>query len=496
MPKIFFFNTDELVCNNTKIVHKKLKKYKQISNPKYNYIGYGSVLKHKNDICLTFGSWTDKNTWAHNSSVYIIKSKNEYDFNMKNPVKILSNKGQICSHQAVTYDNHSNTFFLSGGIRVLLYNKMLFLCNNSIVNHSKKCLKNIKTIKFDKYRLVSTKYDQHTCTSNGTYLLTSTDLLSWKNMFDRPLQLKLKKDIISSQIDIGISAVKKTKLQKRLKLLIRKKKNQKDINLIKTKLSSTDWNTLDLYDTQPSLFYDEKKETYVLYTRDNVGVGIRYTEYHESKDLITWNGPHLISIQKPEPFDFKSDNLYYFKVKHYPEHGYYTAFAKYYSPKNNINGIYLFLSYDGINWNRMSKVIDDDDIIHCHTIVFQNSPMLSNGKLYFYTSYIPNIINIYSLRVDGYSYITNNSDTESSFVTRMISCSKLRMNYKSNGYIKVELLDDNMKPILKYNMDNFDTLTGNETNKILSWNNNSVTPNINFYVRVLFVKSNIYSLIY
>lgn len=470
--KITFFDTNSLQSHkNVSIKKNKLKKVDTLSSKKYNFLGYGSVI-HKNDkYKLIFSSWDIDKSYGHKSKLYLTEDKTGLTFDINNNVEILKNHGQLCIHQSIRHDKNLNEYLLVGGVRVLISSKM--------AGHDKKCKNNMQTTKLGEYTILNNNYKQEYCRSNGLYIMSSSNLLKWKDMFDKPLQISLRKDLDKSNIIDR-------------KLLIQKSKSK---SLIKKLKDLPRWTSLDLYDTQPSFLYDERKQKYVLYTRDNIKTGVRYVEYHESKDLITWDGPHPIKLITP--FNFNKDNIYYFKVTYHSKYNYYSAFAKYYSP-GKLNGIFLFLSNDGITWKRVSKILDDDDKAHYYTSIFEGSPVQYKRKLLFYTSYKQKVINIYSLRPDGYSYIYSQ---KGSFITNKIKLNNnnIRINSLSHkgGYVKIELLDTDMKLIPGYSIDMFDIINGNHLEKIVSWNNVQEITYTNFlHIKVMFVNSNIYSLIY
>jgi len=468
MKKLFFFDLDSLQeYNYVKIKHHQLKNCGEIISKRNDVkqIGWGSVFKQNNITQIIFSGWLRKKYYSHDGKLYLLKSKNEYKFNIDNTTPIvLENNGHVGVHQCVTFHNK---YLLVGGAHILLKNKLEYLIEKKLAGHTSKCLKNMVIDKRKGYNIISNKYNQKECKSNGLYLLESNNLLNWENIHDTPLKLNITNKIIKSHITDRIMS-----------------------------FPSRKWSSLDLYDTQPSFFYDEKKEKYVLYTRDNVKTGVRYVEYHESSDLMYWNGPFPIKTS----FDYFHDNIYYFKVKYYPKYDYYTAFAKYYSPTYKINGIYLFLSNDGISWKRASKILNDTDTLHYYSSIFEGCPIISKRKMIFYTSYKLSKINIYSLRIDGYSSIYA-SNKEGFFITKklILNSDNIRINSLSscNGYIKVELLDVKMKPISGYELKNFDIVNGNHVEKILSWKNESkILYEDELHIRICMKNSNIYSLIY
>ena len=488
MSKILFFNDKFLQeYNNVEFKHHKLKLKKKIKSSNFNYIGYGSILNN-HQIC--FSSWKKKDRWAHGSSIYYTKSKNEYDFNIDNSQKVLSNKGQLCAHQCIIKDK-SNRYLLLGGIRILLQHRMKYLSKKKIVGHSVKCLKNIQTIEYKNHKLLSNKYNQETCKSNGLYLMFSKNLSQWVNLFKTPLDVKLNDNIIESHITNRIIFTKK-KFQKEKDDILKGKitpKLTKRLDVCNKIIKSCDWASLDMYDSQPSFFFDNKKQRYVLYTRDNVKTGIRYVEYHESPDLISWEKPVKITIKSPNHFNFNKDNLYYFKVKYYPKYDYYIAIGKYYS--SSISGIYLFTSNDGISWDRVSKILNDNNV-HCDNCIYEGSPIISKDKrkLIFYSSYKLVELHIYELRIDGYASICNNSkdSKEGVFITKKIKLTDniiINCESEQDGYIIIELLDSDMNSFHK-----FPIINGNNIEKILSTDFKGF-----IHVKVTMKKSNIYSII-
>ena len=113
-------------------------------------------------------------------------------------------------------------------------------------------------------------------------------------------------------------------------------------------------------DWMPSLVYDCKKQKFLLYVRANIKLGVRHVFVCESKNLIEWSAPRLITLNNTT-FDLEHDNFYYLEVIPFKSSKYnFLAFApyfrndvlddrgtrKYYNEKNIV-----LQSVDGLYWD-------------------------------------------------------------------------------------------------------------------------------------------------
>jgi len=237
-------------------------------------------------------------------------------------------------------------------------------------------------------------------------------------------------------------------------------------------------------------FSDNKKKTSIK------GGGVRGVQYATSDDCRNWSEFKFININ----FDYKRDNIYFFGVQRYTDDILVSTFP-YSNGKEGFIGISF--SYDGINWTKITKLIDSkmsktniDRIIDfsIHQIINYNKKML----FYIHRNYIwweakdhKNYISCMELEEDR---LTNIYSEDGEFSIQLSNINNLALNYKieKHGYIKAMIYEKNN---YKYNY--FDNLEKKDSLYTeLKWNNNSFKEKekVTIYFRVK--KSNIYAIYY
>lgn len=121
-------------------------------------------------------------------------------------------------------------------------------------------------------------------------------------------------------------------------------------------------------DTMPSIFYDHNIDKYVTYLRCNIKLGVRHVLRTQSKDLIKWSKPTLVT--KEPGFNFSNENLYYMGAYPVPNTDKYVSFTHHFrnfilSPdgskrKYTDKKTLVMLSEDGEHWQVLSSIFSQD----------------------------------------------------------------------------------------------------------------------------------------
>lgn len=237
-------------------------------------------------------------------------------------------------------------------------------------------------------------------------------------------------------------------------------------------------------------FSDNNKKTKIN------GGGVRAVQFATSEDCRNWSEFKFININ----FDYKRDNIYFFGVQKYNEDILMSIFP-YSNGKEGFIG--LSFSYDGINWTKISKLIDSrvsksnsDRIIDfsIHQIVNYEKKML----FYIHRNYIwweakdhKNYISYMEMETDR---LTNVYSEEGEFKVELENVSNLGLNFKIEkyGYIKVKI-DGNKN----YDFNNFNRLEKMDSlYTILKWGNNSFSCKEKINITFKMKQSNIYAIYY
>ena len=127
------------------------------------------------------------------------------------------------------------------------------------------------------------------------------------------------------------------------------------------------YTSLPLFDTNMSFIYNENQNLYYIYTRTNINMGCRYICYNTSKDLTNWSGWKLVNIPK---FDYNNGNYYQPNIQIYPNSDKFVSINIYELNQDYYQFKFLY-SNDGQNFNsinlsdkfsRENKEIHDDKL--------------------------------------------------------------------------------------------------------------------------------------
>jgi hypothetical protein len=263
-------------------------------------------------------------------------------------------------------------------------------------------------------------------------------------------------------------------------------------------------NGLTAFDSQTSVLYNNNENKYYLYQRANIGTGIRYIQYTTSNDLINWSEFNLLKIN-PKINYFKF-NFYYsnfFKIK--GVNGFIGVLptnekiADNYYGLDTIQNYKLYYSNNCIEWNYIGIMGNGKYYKQWLTV---GAPILYDNKYYFYITNVQNLsLEIYSLEKNRFSYLSyikKDIIQKAQFKLMHFEEKNIKINFKTeeNGYIFVQLKDENYKIIEGYSFNDFEVISQNisEFEYILSWNNNSMINNDKIYIEIEGVNFNIYSI--
>jgi len=263
-------------------------------------------------------------------------------------------------------------------------------------------------------------------------------------------------------------------------------------------------NGLTVFDSQTSVLYNSEQNKYYLYQRANIGTGIRYIQYTTSDDLINWSKFNLLKVD-PE-LNYFHYNFYYsnfFKIN--DVNGFIGILPSNEKTSNDYNGLSniqnyrLYYSNDCIEWNYIGIIGNDEYYKYWLTV---GPPILYDNKYYFYIANNDDLsLEIYSLEKNRFSYVTfNEKDTISKIEFKLMYFKEknIKINFKTeeNGYIKVQLKNENNNIIEGYSFDDFDIINenANKFEYMLSWNNNNIINNEKMYIEIIGINFNIYSI--
>ncbi len=263
----------------------------------------------------------------------------------------------------------------------------------------------------------------HPCQGNGYYIWESEDGINWKILYDKPVLSSFTK--VKGYNDVGYMS----------------------------------------FDNIPTIFYDDNINEYILYSRNNVKLGVRHVLYTKSKDLINWDEPKDINID-PE-FDYNHDNLYYPGIYKYPGTDDYISFTPYF--KNIIHDdkgehrtyydecTMIMYSKDRENWKIEDRILKSDNpewkghMKHPHISGFIESPDKKEFYLYAHWDFTTdhNTLIRYSIRKDGFSSIQAGEKEGYFILDKKLNSSKIVLNclVKENGFIDIDYLDDKFQVI-------------------------------------------------
>jgi hypothetical protein len=240
-------------------------------------------------------------------------------------------------------------------------------------------------------------------------------------------------------------------------------------------------NGLTVYDSNTSLLFNNNNNKYYLFQRANIGTGYRYIQYSTSPNLLEWSDWNLLKLN---PFkDYFTSNYYtnnFFKIKDVNTYiailDYTNKMSSNYSDIDK-NGKYeLYYSNDCENWDFIGNIAP---FKYYEDWMVYGEPLIINNKYYFFIRNNSQL-NIYSMSKNRFSFITpKNTDDISSFIFKpvLILNNKILLNFRTfeNGFLKIQLLDENKNVITNYSYEQFDTINNNmnEFEFVISWNNNT-----------------------
>uniref|UniRef100_A0A6C0H136 Glycosyl hydrolase family 32 N-terminal domain-containing protein n=1 Tax=viral metagenome TaxID=1070528 RepID=A0A6C0H136_9ZZZZ len=251
---------------------------------------------------------------------------------------------------------------------------------------------------------------------------------------------------------------------------------------------------ISLFDSSTSILFNYNDNKYYLYQRANLGLGVRFIQYTTSNNLIDWSDFNLININPK--IDFFQNNYYYnnfFSIKDidiyiglFPHSkkngmGYYDIDNKEY--------LELYYSKDCINWNYIGVLLEFE---YHNKFLILGEPIIKNNKYYFYASdHKCRSINVYSIEKNRFSSAyTIENDKISKINLKLIKLNEplIKINFKtySNGFIKIQLLNNNKEIIDNFSFNDFDIIKENldDLDYTVSWKNNNNIPNNEIYIEI------------
>ncbi len=453
----FFDNSYLDRTDNIDTIFNDMKYENDVINDKNRlttYLGYGSIYKTKNKYELFFSGWDDLALYQHCASKYYATSNDGINFAI-NKDNVFSD-ALLSTHSCIFFDSNDNNYKLIGGVYVYAAKKFKRMCTRGQGAHNLKCYKHTKIENINNYPIISDKI-YNPCKINGLYILKSDNLQNWKYIQKTPLQFNIKfcKNDFKYQFD--------------------------------------------MYDSHVSCFYDDKKNKYVLYTRKNIGRGIRNVQISESSDFINWSNWKILNFDPV--FNNSYDNYYIFKVVPYLDTKYYIGFSNYSNKKSNVNGIFFMISVDGIKWKRCQMLLNlNNNFEHPSLFALQGNPILSLDEklLYIYINNNFKAISRYSIRVDGFVHITNkDKNKKSTVITKLLNINKnIFINYQTfnDGFIKIGLMNKNKTFYNKYSLDNNNVLKSDNTKELISWKDTDEIDIKQAHIYIELKNANIYSI--
>ena len=244
------------------------------------------------------------------------------------------------------------------------------------------------------------------------------------------------------------------------------------------------------FDTHNCIVYNKIDNFYYIYIRDN-NINARFIQYTKSSDLINFDNCKPITIKN---FN-KNINIYSPGIFEYPNSNYFISIPTTGTDKfKNTN--YLMVSKNGTDWNTITENLFNEDINNNRMNI--NGIIISptNDKMYIYTHdnacLENNSVQCYSFLLNRIHIITclGNGFIETDFFNLIDK--QLWLNFESfdNGYINVQLYDDNNKFIITSL--NF---SGNEFDYLVLWND-IININGNYKIRFNLYNCNLYSFAY
>lgn len=268
-------------------------------------------------------------------------------------------------------------------------------------------------------------------------------------------------------------------------------------------------NGLTVYDSMGSVVYNKNNGLYYLYHRANIGTGVRTIQYATSVDLLSWSEYNLVSfyMEDDNVIDYFRYNIYYSNFFNLPNTNIFIGILPLVKKPNsdygsfeNINNMTIFYSYDCINYYYIDVLISHQINFIGQIIIASNYPKIYKDKMFLYINdQNKKNLSVYSLEKDRFFYISNIDDkNESEISLQLLKINgyiKLGFNMEEDGYIKVQIEDENKQIIDGYSYNDFLNINNYNSNEyILKWNNKDNIFNTNIYVNIKFLKAKIFSI--
>lgn len=261
---------------------------------------------------------------------------------------------------------------------------------------------------------------------------------------------------------------------------------------------------LAVFDSTTNILYNERDNKYYLYQRANIGLDARYIQYSTSSDLVNWSEFNLLKIDKS--YNHFENNIYcgnFFKIPgvnnyicilpiSYKNSNVYTDIKK----SETFN---LYYSDDCVNWN----YVGISNIHEYYKLWAVNSePILYENKYIFYFSnHKKKTIDTYSISLNRFSCVkTIEKDVVSTITIKLMKfdSKKITLNLKTheNGYIKVQLKDENNQILEGFSFSDFDTIQQNVDVFFytLTWKTSETVPEEQIFIEIIGTNFNIYAI--
>ena len=254
-------------------------------------------------------------------------------------------------------------------------------------------------------------------------------------------------------------------------------------------------NGLTVYDSLGSVLYNKKQNLYFLYHRANIGNGVRSIQYTTSVDLKNWSKYNMVKFGKN--FNYFSTNMYYSNFFSIPNTNMFLGIIPFVKIHNkNVEYYQLYYSVDCINYNYVGDMLSKNINFLENFNISTNHPYIYKDKMFFYLSETDkNKLHIYTINLNRFCYITNESDKESvtELKTMTFHDNKIEINVETveNGYISMEIIGEEHK----YSFEHFDTIHNvNEVNYVAKWNGSYNLPSNILKLKIKLYKSKLFAI--
>uniref|UniRef100_A0A6C0GZT5 Uncharacterized protein n=1 Tax=viral metagenome TaxID=1070528 RepID=A0A6C0GZT5_9ZZZZ len=251
---------------------------------------------------------------------------------------------------------------------------------------------------------------------------------------------------------------------------------------------------ISVFDSTTSILFNSNDNKYYLYQRANIGLSTRFIQYTTSTNLIDWSDFNLININPK--IDLFKNNYYYNNFFSLKDIDIYIGLlprnkknSLRYNDLDNKEYLELYYSKDCINWNYIGVLLEFE---YHNKFLILGEPIIKNNKYYFYASdHKCRSINVYSIEKNRFSSAyTIENDKISKINLKLIKLNEplIKINFKtySNGFIKIQLLNNNKEIIDNFSFNDFDIIKENldDLDYTVSWKNNNNIPNNEIYIEI------------